>query len=107
MSGEPITLSRASILETISKVTASPSNIKPKSTMGAFMRWFVSVQNFFNFLGSHLFLTLGLIVGFFTFLVLFNRRGRRSYGKGSFIHLNEKDGLLGGMGNGNGGAKHD
>jgi protein disulfide-isomerase len=107
MSGEPITLSRALILETISKVTVSPPKIKPKSTMGAFMSFFVSVQNFFSWFGSHLFLSLGLVVGFFTLLVLFNRRGRRSYGKGSFIHLNEKDGLLGAMGNGNGGAKHD
>jgi protein disulfide-isomerase len=108
ISGEPISLSRASILETVSKVTVYPPKIKPKSTMGAFMSFFLSVQHFFGFFGSHPFIALGMVVGFFTFLILFNRsRSRRSYGKGSLIHLGEKEGLLGGLGNGNGGAKHD
>tara|TARA_R110002003_G_scaffold2123_1_gene24042 strand:- start:5408 stop:5551 length:144 start_codon:yes stop_codon:yes gene_type:complete len=47
-----------------------------------------------------------MVVGFFTAIVLFGKR-RRSFGKGGFIHLSEKEGLLGGMGNGSGSAKHD
>lgn len=41
-----------------------------------------------------------MVVGFFTAVALFGKRRRRS-GKGGFIQLGEKDGLLGGMG------KHD
>jgi protein disulfide-isomerase len=70
------------------------------------MSFFLSVQHFFGFFGSHPFIGIGMVVGFFLMLGLF-KRSRRSYGKGGFIHLTEKEGLLGAMGNGNGGAKHD
>ncbi|KAF2026346.1 thioredoxin-like protein [Setomelanomma holmii] len=102
-SGEPIRLSRASILETIGKVTVNPPKIAPKSTTGTITGFFLAIRHFCS---THKFIALGMVVGFFTAIVLFGRR-RRSYGKGGFIHLSEKEGLLGGMGNGNGGAKHD
>jgi protein disulfide-isomerase len=41
-----------------------------------------------------------MVVGFFAAMVLLGKRRRRG-GKGGFIQLGEKDGLLGGMG------KHD
>jgi protein disulfide-isomerase len=91
-------------METISAVTSNPPKLAPKSTSGAFTGFFLS---FTQFVSSHTFLALGMVLGAFTLLVLFGRsRRRRSYGKGGFINLNEKEGLLGGMGNG-GGAKHD
>jgi protein disulfide-isomerase len=102
-SGEPIRPSRTSILETLAKVTKNPPQLTPKSTSGRFMGAYFSIKRFF---GTHPFIGLGMVVGFFTAAILFGRR-RRTFGKGGYIHLNEKDGLLGGMGNGNGGAKHD
>lgn len=102
-SGEHIRLSRASILETIGKVTVNPPKIAPKSTTGTFTGFFLAIRHFFS---SHTFIALGMVVGFFTAIVLFGKR-RRSFGKGGFIHLSEKEGLLGGMGNGSGSAKHD
>ncbi|KAF2824533.1 thioredoxin-like protein [Ophiobolus disseminans] len=101
-SGDPIRLSRASILETIGKVTVNPPKIAPKSTTGSITGFFLSIRHFFS---THPFIGLGIVVGFFTAIVLFGKRRRRSYGKGGFIHLGEKDGLLGSMGNG--GGKHD
>jgi protein disulfide-isomerase len=93
------------ILETISKVTVNPPKIAPKSTAGAFTGFFLSLSHLFS---SHTFIALGMVVGLFTAVVLFGRsRRRRSFGKGGFIQISEKEGLLGSMGNGNGGAKHD
>ncbi|CAO2652961.1 Nn.00g023720.m01.CDS01 [Neocucurbitaria sp. VM-36] len=106
-SGEPISLSRTSILETIGKVTSKPPQITPKSTSGRFMGYYLSIQ---QFCGTHPFIALGMVVGFFTAVVLFgkSRSRRRAFGNtGAYFQLGEKDGLLGGMGNGNGGAKHD
>ncbi|KAF1913245.1 thioredoxin-like protein [Ampelomyces quisqualis] len=101
-SGEPIRISRASILETISKVTVYPPKIAPKSTTGAFTGFFLSTS---HFVSTRPFLSLGMVVAFFTVIVLFGKsRNRRLYSRGGFIHLNEKDGLLGSNGNG---AKHD
>jgi protein disulfide-isomerase len=50
-----------------------------------------------------------MFVGFFTAATLFGKSRRRQLGNtGAYFQLGEKDGLLGGMGNGNfGGAKHD
>jgi len=101
-SGDPIRLSRASILETIGKVTVNPPKIAPKSTTGSITGFFLSIRHLFS---THPFIGLGTVVGFFTAILLFGKRRRRSYGKGGFIQLGEKDGLLGGMGNG--GGKHD
>ena len=45
-----------------------------------------------------------MVVGFFTAIVLMGKsKNRRSFNRG-FINLSEKEGLLGGNGNG---AKHD
>ncbi|EMD63144.1 hypothetical protein GGP41_005166 [Bipolaris sorokiniana] len=107
ISGEPIRLSRAAILETIKMVTANPPKITPKSSTGRFMTTYISVR---HFIGNHPFISLGLFVGFFTAVMLFGKsRRRRQFGTtGSYFQLGEKDGLLGGLGNGNfGGAKHD
>jgi protein disulfide-isomerase len=69
------------------------------------MGFFLSVS---HFVSTRPFISLGLVVGFFTAIVLFGKsRSRRSYGRGGFINLSEKEGLLGSIGNGNGGAKHD
>ncbi|RAR00859.1 thioredoxin-like protein [Stemphylium lycopersici] len=107
VSGEPIRLSRAAILETIKMVTANPPKITPKSTTGRVYGTYLSVH---HFIGNHPFISLGLFVGFFTSLVLLGKsRRRRQFGStGAYFQLGEKDGLLGGIGNGNfGGAKHD
>jgi protein disulfide-isomerase len=87
-------------------VTVYPPKITPKSTRGAFTGFFLSLS---HFVSTRPFFSLGLVVGFFTLVVLYGKsRSRRSYGgKGHFINMNEKEGLLGSMGNGNGGAKHD
>ncbi|KAL6711033.1 hypothetical protein ACN47E_006908 [Coniothyrium glycines] len=107
-SGEPIRVRRTSILETLSKVTTNPPKIAPKSTTGRITGAWLSISHFF---GSHPFIGLGMVVGFFTAVVLFgkSRSRRKAFGNtASFFQLGEKDGLLGGMGNGNhGGAKHD
>ncbi|KAH7379639.1 thioredoxin-like protein [Pyrenochaeta sp. MPI-SDFR-AT-0127] len=107
ISGEPIRPSRTSILETIGKVTSKPPKITPKSTTGRFMGLYLSTR---QFCGNHPFIALGMVVGFFTAVVLFgkSRSRRRGFGNtGAFFQLGEKDGLLGGMGSGNAGAKHD
>ena len=88
-------------------VTANPPKITPKSSTGRFMTTYISVR---HFIGNHPFISLGLFVGFFTAVMLFGKsRRRRQFGTtGSYFQLGEKDGLLGGLGNGNfGGAKHD
>ncbi|KAF2850468.1 disulfide isomeras-like protein [Plenodomus tracheiphilus IPT5] len=107
ISGEPIRPSRTSIMETLGKVTSNPPKIAPKSTTGRVMGAYLSVH---HFCGKHPFIALGMFVGFFTAAVLFGKsRRRRSFGNtGAYFQLNEKDGLLGGISNGNhGGAKHD
>jgi protein disulfide-isomerase len=103
-SGEPIRLSRSYILETLGKVTKNPPQIPSKSTTGSITGFFLTIHKFFS---NHPYIGLGMVVGFFTAATLFGRSRRRGFGKGGFIHLNEKDGLLGGMSNGNSGAKHD
>ncbi|KAF1834081.1 thioredoxin-like protein [Decorospora gaudefroyi] len=107
VSGEPIRLSRAAILETIKMVTSNPPKIAPKSTTGRIAGMYLSIR---HFIGHHPFVSLGMFVGFFTAAALFGKsRRRRQFGStGAYFQLGEKDGLLGGMGNGGfGGAKHD
>jgi len=107
VSGEPIRLSRAAILETIKMVTSNPPKIAAKSTTGRITGMYLSTRHFIN---NHPFISLGMFVGFFTAATLFgnSRRKRRFGNTGAYFQLGEKDGLLGGMGNGNfGGAKHD
>lgn len=109
ISGETIPVRRTTILETLGKVTVNPPKIAPKSTTGAITGAWLSTSHFAS---NHPFLSLGMIVGFITAAVLASksRSRRRGFGNtaSSFFQLGEKDGLLGGMGNGNhGGAKHD
>lgn len=102
VSGEAIRPSRSSILDTVNKVTANPNSITAQYTTGKFTRTFYTVRNFTS---SHPFLALGMFVGSITAVVLFGKSRSRRRGFGHFQY-GEKDGLLGGMGNGNG-AKHD
>jgi protein disulfide-isomerase len=88
-------------------VTSNPPKIAPKSTTGRVMGAFLTTRHFIH---SHPFLSLGMFVGLFTALVLFGgSRRRRQFGNtGAYFQVGEKDGLLGGMGNGGfAGAKHD
>jgi protein disulfide-isomerase len=93
MSGESIKLSRASILETLGKVTTKPPKIAPKSTRSGFTNFFVSTTEFVT---SHPFLSLGMVVGFFTAIVLFGKSRNKRYPINGNGHWSEKEGLLGG-----------
>lgn len=88
-------------------VTANPPKIPPKSTTGRVMGTLLSIH---RFVGNHPFISMIMFIATFLGLILFGKsRRRRQFGStGSYFQLGEKDGLLGGMGNGNfGGAKHD
>jgi protein disulfide-isomerase len=98
--GEPIRPSRTSILETLSKVVANPPKISPKSTAGAFSRFFLQIKNFCS---GHPWLALGMAIGLVLAAAIFgkNRMRRRSFGNtGSYFQLDGKEGLLGGGGQG-------
>ncbi|KAF2113338.1 thioredoxin-like protein [Lophiotrema nucula] len=104
ITGEPIRLSRAAILETINKVISSPSKIPAKSTTGSIERFFFNIK---TFCGSHPWLAFGMVVGFVLAGSLFGRRRmkKRSFGSGGYFTLDDKNGLLGG--GMNGGGKND
>ncbi|KAI5865154.1 thioredoxin-like protein [Durotheca rogersii] len=102
ITGSPIVPSRVSILETISKVTASPPLIKPKLTISSFEKVFFDIRVTFS---DHPYLSFGCVAGIGLGLVsLFRGRLRRS--RGSFrldenLPIRElKDGLLGNTANG-------
>jgi protein disulfide-isomerase len=102
ISGEPIRPSRTSILETINKVTQNPPQIPAKSTTGTISGFFLSLRHFG---GNHpIFAVIGMVVLILGALIGGKRMRRRNAG---YFQLGEKDGLLGGIGSGNGGAKHD
>jgi protein disulfide-isomerase len=106
VSGEPIRPSRTSILETLSKITTNPSKIPYKSTTGTVSRFFLSMSHFGS---NHPFISAGIALVVLIAASLFgkSRLRRRNFGNTStFFQLGEKDGLLGGIGSGNG-AKHD
>jgi protein disulfide-isomerase len=106
ISGEAIRPSRTSILETLSKITSNPSSIPAKSTTGRVSRFFLSLSHFGS---NHPILAIGLALGLIVAASLFgkSRMRRRGFGSASSLFpLGEKDGLLGGIGSGNG-AKHD
>jgi protein disulfide-isomerase len=67
--------------------------------------FFLSIR---HFIASHPFLSIGLAIAFL-FSALFGGKKMRRRGNAGYFQLGEKDGLLGGIGsgNGNGGAKHD
>lgn len=100
-SGQPIWPSRSSILEVVGKVHQNPYSVPYKSTQSAFMGFFRSSSSFFV---NHPFLSLGMVAGAVTAVVLAGKSRRRGYGRGGFTYHGEKDGLLGG---GFSGGKHD
>jgi len=102
ISGEPIRPSRTSILETINKVTHNPPLIPAKSTTGRISGFFLALNRFaWHHPVLAVFATIGLIIG-----ALFTGKKMRRRGNAGYFHVGEKDGLLGGIGSGNG-AKHD
>ncbi|KAJ4370911.1 hypothetical protein N0V86_008605 [Didymella sp. IMI 355093] len=103
ISGEPIRPSRTSILETIGKVTQNPPQIRAKSTTGRVSGFFLSLNSFaWHHPVLAIFGVIGLII-----TALFGGKKLRRRGNAGYFQLGEKDGLLGGIGSGNGGAKHD
>lgn len=60
ITGSPIVPSRVSILETISKVTASPPLIKPKLTISSFEKIFFDIRVTFS---EHPYLSFGCVAG--------------------------------------------
>jgi protein disulfide-isomerase len=88
--------SRTSILETIGKVSKSPPQIKPKSTISSFEKFFFDIR---GAISGHPFLSIGVIAGIVLGVFIYGR-GRVRRNKGGFFRLDEKDGLLGGNTNG-------
>lgn len=86
--------SRTSILETIGKVATSNPQIKPKSTISSFEKFFFDIR---GAIGGHPLLSVGVIVGLVLGVSMYGRRRRN---RGGFFRLDEKDGLLGGGMNG-------
>lgn len=113
--GNWITTSRVSILETLGKVTADPPKLPSKSTVGFFEGIFFRTRTFWR---HHPYLTIIIVVFVLSSLLYLSRGGlfiRRVTGrleswnsdrKGGFFNLDEKNsnglnGLLGGnAGNG-------
>ena len=88
--------SRTSILETIPKIISSPPALKPKSTIGSIQLLIFDIR---GAISSHKIVSVVILVVTVLFgLVFLRRRMRRN--RGGFFRLDEKDGLLGGGGNG-------
>lgn len=103
LNGEPILISRTSILGTLSSVVTSPPKIASKSSTGSFQRFFFRISSFCT---GHPWLALGMVIGFILAASIFgkSRMRRRAFGStGSYFQLDDKNGLLGG----NGGGKND
>ncbi|KAG9231405.1 hypothetical protein BJ875DRAFT_469651, partial [Amylocarpus encephaloides] len=98
ISGNFIMASRTSILETIGKVSKSPPQIKPKTTISSFEKFFFDVR---GAISGHPFLSIGVIAGVLLGALVWSR-GRARRQRGGFFRLDEKEGLLGGA---NGGGK--
>ncbi|KAL7628011.1 hypothetical protein AAE478_002207 [Parahypoxylon ruwenzoriense] len=102
ITGSPIVPSRVSILETISKVTASPPLIKPKLTISSFEKIFFDIRVTFS---DHPYLSLGCIAGIGLGCASWFR-GRLRRNRGHFrleenLPIKElKEGLLGNTANG-------
>jgi protein disulfide-isomerase len=100
ITGNNITPSRTSILETIGKVTASPPKIKPKLTISAFEKVFFDMR---VTLTEHPYLSGGCILGILFGLVSWYR-GRVRRTRGGHFRLEESSrefkapaGLLGAL----------
>ncbi|ORY65555.1 thioredoxin-like protein [Pseudomassariella vexata] len=102
ITGNYIIPSRTSILETISKVTASPPKIKPKLTISSFEKIFFDIRITFS---EHPYLTIGCVAGLALGCASWFR-GRLRRNRGHFrledtLPIKElKDGLLGNTANG-------
>ncbi|KAI1386693.1 thioredoxin-like protein [Hypoxylon trugodes] len=102
ITGSPIVPSRVSILETISKVTASPPLIKPKLTISSFEKIFFDIRVTFT---EHPYLSFGCIAGLGLGCASWFR-GRLRRNRGNFrlednLPIKEiKEGLLGTTANG-------
>ncbi|OTA59235.1 thioredoxin-like protein [Hypoxylon sp. EC38] len=102
ITGSPIVPSRVSILETISKVTASPPLIKPKLTISSFEKIFFDIRVTFS---EHPYLSFGCIAGLALGCASWFR-GRIRRNRGHFrlednLPIKEiKEGLLGNTANG-------
>ncbi|KAI2621253.1 thioredoxin-like protein [Hypoxylon sp. NC1633] len=102
ITGSPIVPSRVSILETISKVTASPPLIKPKLTISSFEKIFFDIRVTFS---EHPYLSIGCIAGVGLGIASWFR-GRIRRNRGHFrlednLPIKEiKEGLLGTTANG-------
>ncbi|KAI2781040.1 thioredoxin-like protein [Daldinia loculata] len=102
ITGSPIVPSRVSILETISKVTASPPLIKPKLTISSFEKIFFDIRVTFT---EHPYLSFGCIAGIGLGCASWFR-GRIRRNRGHFrlednLPIKEiKEGLLGNTANG-------
>lgn len=88
--------SRTSILETLPKVISQSPALKPKSTIGSIQLLVFDIR---GAISSHKILSIVIIIATVLFgLALLRRRIRKN--RGGFFKLDEKDGLLGGNGNG-------
>lgn len=102
ITGNYIIPSRTSILETISKVTASPPEIKPKLTISSFEKIFFDIRMTFT---EHPYLSGGCVLGL-TLGVVSLFRGRLRKNRGAFrlednLPIKEiREGLLGNTVNG-------
>lgn len=102
ITGNYIIPSRTSILETISKVTASPPRIKPKLTISSFEKIFFDMRITFS---EHPYLTIGCVAGLALGCASWFRGRMRRRGGHFFLEDNLpmkelKEGLLGTTANG-------
>ena len=96
--------SRTSILETVKNVASANPTIPAKSTISSFEKFFFDIRSGFR---NHPFLSLiGMIIAGFGGMWLVKRRRRGGRGLGYF-RLDEKEGLLGGLGGAGANGKAD
>ncbi|KIX02447.1 protein disulfide-isomerase domain [Rhinocladiella mackenziei CBS 650.93] len=96
-SGAYIVPSRTSILETLTRIVATPPKLTPKSTIGTFENIFFQIRNFGTY---HPYFSFALLILSVAALVYVLKNGttiRRSLSRNSsgYFHLDGKEGLLG------------
>lgn len=84
--GNPIVPSRTSILETITKITQNPLNIKPKLTISAFEKIFFDIRMTFS---EHPYLSMGCILGIAFGCFSWFRNSARAQRRGTHFKLEE------------------
>jgi protein disulfide-isomerase len=95
--GNYITPSRTSILETLPRIVASPPKLSPKSTIGTFENIFFQIRNFGTY---HPYLSVFVLIGAIFALVQVLRNGSQirqtmSRTSSGYFKLDGKEGLLG------------